>query len=190
MRFLTALVIAFTIKIFPIAAMAQQYLVEVPSGSWLVLRSAPTDDSLELQRMPRGLVVTELERRAGWSYLRVPSGNQGWAPSRSLAALEPERGGSGGGAGERRRRDEQAPRDEEIRRDEDLRRDEEVRRQERRQLEERLRREAQLRREEQRRIQEQRRRQGRLRRQQQLEREESRRRFNDIMRRVEELRGY
>ena len=53
------------------------------------LLSSPATQSATVTRLPAASPVRILQERGEWTYLRAPSGEKGWAPSKSLEAVVP-----------------------------------------------------------------------------------------------------
>ena len=53
--------------------------------NYLSLRSGPATRFREIRRLGSGTIVTLLDRRGSWRYVRLSNGRQGWAHGRYLA---------------------------------------------------------------------------------------------------------
>ena len=53
------------------------------------LLSSPANQSATLTRLPAASPVRILQERGEWTFCRAPSGEKGWAPSKSLEAVVP-----------------------------------------------------------------------------------------------------
>jgi tetratricopeptide (TPR) repeat protein len=61
----------------------------VRDGEGVPLLSAPASQSATLTRLPAASTVRILQERGEWTFCSAPSGEKGWAPSKSLEAVVP-----------------------------------------------------------------------------------------------------
>jgi hypothetical protein len=68
---------------------SQRNVAVVRDGEGVPLLSSPATQSATLTRLPAASPVRILQERGEWTFCSAPSGEKGWAPSKSLEAVVP-----------------------------------------------------------------------------------------------------
>ncbi len=68
---------------------SESNMAVVSQGDGIPLLSAPADQSPAVMRLPAAASVRILQQRGEWTFCRAPSGERGWAPSKSLEPVVP-----------------------------------------------------------------------------------------------------
>ena len=68
---------------------SERNVAVVCESEGIPLRSAPADQSTAVTRLPSAAPVQILQQRGEWTFCSAPSGEKGWAPTKSLEPVVP-----------------------------------------------------------------------------------------------------